>query len=413
MSSTGIQKRHARSCGTRNDRACTCTPTFQANVWSARERRRIFKTFPTYAAAKSWRSDALVAIRKGTMRAPAVTTLREAAEAWLEGARAGAIRTRSGDIFKPSTLRSYEIGLRLHVLDELGGARLSDIARADLQDLIDRMLMKRHARNCPAPAGGDCCCEPKSTDPSTIRNTLMPVRAIYRRAVARGEIAVNPTSGLELPAVRGKRDRIASPAEAAKLIAAVPEADRALWATAFYSGLRLGELRALRWEDIDLANGVIRVERSWDKVVGAVEPKSRAGRRSVPIAGVLRDYLVEHKLRCPWNEGLAFGASPTEPFNEWANLRDAERAWKKAKLARITPHQCRHTFASLMIAAGVNAKALSTYMGHSSVTITYDRYGHLMPGNEDEAAELLDAYLKRAQVVQKVPTVAPVVAQSN
>ena len=59
-------------------------------------------------------------------------------------------------------------------------------------------------------------------------------------------------------------------------------------------------------------------------------------------------------------------------------------------------HECRHTFASLMIAAGVNAKALSTYMGHSSITITLDRYGHLMPGNEQGSAGLLNDYLKSA-----------------
>ena len=62
-------------------------------------------------------------------------------------------------------------------------------------------------------------------------------------------------------------------------------------------------------------------------------------------------------------------------------------------LARIALYECRHTYASLMIPAGVNAKALSTYMGHSSIQITYDRYGHLMPGNEEEAAGLLDAHL--------------------
>jgi integrase len=75
----------------------------------------------------------------------------------------------------------------------------------------------------------------------------------------------------------------------------------------------------------------------------------------------------------------------------------ADRAWKRTKLKRITPHECRHTCASLMIAAGVNAKALSTYMGHASIQITLDRYGHLMPGNEEEAAGLLDAYLARSQ----------------
>jgi integrase len=65
-------------------------------------------------------------------------------------------------------------------------------------------------------------------------------------------------------------------------------------------------------------------------------------------------------------------------------------------LEQITLHEARHTFASMMIAAGVNAKALSTYTGHAAVAITYDRYGHLMPGNEAEAAGLLDAYLDRS-----------------
>ena len=59
-------------------------------------------------------------------------------------------------------------------------------------------------------------------------------------------------------------------------------------------------------------------------------------------------------------------------------------------------HECRHTFASILIAAGVNAKALSTYLGHNSIPITLDRYGHLMPGNEDEAVALVDAYLELA-----------------
>jgi integrase len=75
---------------------------------------------------------------------------------------------------------------------------------------------------------------------------------------------------------------------------------------------------------------------------------------------------------------------------------DRGRYLEAAGVEPITLHECRHTFASLMIAAGVNAKALSTYMGHSSITITLDRYGHLMPGNEDEAAGLLDVYLARA-----------------
>ena len=76
-------------------------------------------------------------------------------------------------------------------------------------------------------------------------------------------------------------------------------------------------------------------------------------------------------------------------------MRTATRLWKRAGLNKLGFHDCRHTYASLMIAAGVNAKALSTYMGHSSITVTLDRYGHLLPGNEREAAEMLDDYLER------------------
>jgi integrase len=140
---------------------------------------------------------------------------------------------------------------------------------------------------------------------------------------------------------------------------------------------------------------VIRIERAWDVREGEIEPKSRAGRRTVPIAAVLRDYLVEHKQRFSGSVRV-FGRPDGKAFDGPTVDERAKKAWREAGLEAITLHEARHTFASLMIAAGVNAKALATYMGHASVTIAYDRYGHLMPGNEDEAAALLDAYLARA-----------------
>jgi integrase len=94
-----------------------------------------------------------------------------------------------------------------------------------------------------------------------------------------------------------------------------------------------------------------------------------------------------------------FGATETRPFNGIKLSERADTAWESAKLDRITLHECRHTFASLMIAAGVNAKALATFMGHAAISITLDRYGHLMPGNEKVAAGLLDEYLVRAEIV--------------
>ena len=87
----------------------------------------------------------------------------------------------------------------------------------------------------------------------------------------------------------------------------------------------------------------------------------------------------------------------TEGHFTATNVRSrALTAWKHAGLNAITLHECRHSYASLMIAAGVNAKALSSFMGHSSIEITFDRDGHLMPGSEGEAVEQADAYLERA-----------------
>jgi integrase len=163
-----------------------------------------------------------------------------------------------------------------------------------------------------------------------------------------------------------------------------------------FAGLRLGELRALPEDDVDLKGGLIRVEASWDPREGLVAPKSRAGTRTVPIPSVLSAHLARHRLAQGARGGLFFGRTPEIPFQPTSVVNRARRAWKDAGLEPITLHEARHTFASMMIAAGVNAKALSTYMGHAGVAITYDRYGHLMPGNEAEAAGLLDAYLDKA-----------------
>jgi integrase len=186
-----------------------------------------------------------------------------------------------------------------------------------------------------------------------------------------------------------------SPTEAAALLAALNnEHDRAVWATALYAGLRLGELQALRAEDVDLPTGVIRVERSWDKAEGVIEPKSRAGQRKVPIVAALRAHLTAHMLRQGNSAGLFFGVGE-KPFNRGQLVARGEKAWKKAGVQPLGLHEARHTCASIFIAAGVNLKALSSYLGHASITITLDRYGHLMPGNEGEAVGLVDTYLDR------------------
>jgi integrase len=154
---------------------------------------------------------------------------------------------------------------------------------------------------------------------------------------------------------------------------------------------------ALRWEDVDLAAGVIRVERAYDdKGRVEIEPKSRAGRRTVPIVGALRDVLAEHRASQRRNRGIVFSSDGVTPFQPSSVWRRARSAWKRTGFQAIGLHEARHTFASVLIAAGVNAKAITAYMGHASIQTTYDLYGKLMPGSESEAAALVDAYLARA-----------------
>ena len=372
---TGITKRHSRTCRSREGGRCNCNAGWEASVFSKRDGKKIRKTFAREAEAKSWRADALAALDKGALRAPRPTTVREAWEAWREGARAGTVRNRGGERYKPASIRAYERSMRLRVLPRFGGARLSDIGRIDVQDFVDGLLADKLAA-------------------STINGTLHPLRAIFRRALLRGELATNPCSRLALPAPDGRRERFAAPAEAEALIASAPVADRAIWATAFYAGLRLGELQALRVEDVDLAGCLIHVRRGWDREEGPIELKSNSSQRNVPIIGSLRDRLLDYLADADrGGSELIFGRTPHSPFAANRLQRHADEAWSDAELDRVTPHELRHSYAAMMIAAGVNPKALQSFMGHASITLTLDTYGHLMPGSEAEAAVLVESYL--------------------
>ena len=130
---TGVRTRHARSCKSRDGGGCNCTPTYQAQAYDARTGRQVWRTFPTRSAAKLWRQDAQVALRRGTMRPPTAKTIAEAAEVLIAGAHDGTILDRGGKSYKPSTARGYEQLLRSYVVPALGGWKLSQVQRRDVR----------------------------------------------------------------------------------------------------------------------------------------------------------------------------------------------------------------------------------------------------------------------------------------
>ena len=391
----GLRPRHSSWCLDNHGGACNCDPKWEASVYSKSDKKKLRKTFPRQGEAVSWRRQHLGLADSGQLRAPTRLTLTETAHAWVELAQAGVILNRSGRRYKPSALRTLEQDFRLKLIPALGPHDMNDITRADLQRHIGVWLSLELSA-------------------SKVHSIVNAARVLWRDfdliTGTDNVLTVDPTRGLRLPAVTGRRDRIATSDEAHRLIDALEESDRPLWATAMYAGVRCGELRALRAENIDLALKRIRILKGWDQYAGEIEPKSEKGKRTTVIIKLLHELLVGHLERTGrTGNDLVFGRTATSPFNINTVHNRARRAWEAARqredeedvipegerIREIGLHECRHTAVSHMLDAGITIDKVSKLMGHSSITVTIDRYGHLLPGGEAEAAALLDDYHER------------------
>lgn len=390
----GIRKRHSKGCRSHAGGRCNCKAGWEAWVFSKRDNKKIRKTFRHRSEAKSWRGEAVAALGRGGLAAASSErrTLYEVLVEFVAGMKTGEVRPRGRQRYKPNTIRSYERAVRLRLRDsELGALRPAEVRRSDVQAFADELLA--------------------IMSPGSASNVLNPLQAYYRRAVRREELASNPTEEIDMPPKGSKRPRrIVNPEGAAALLAVVPPEDRAIWATAFYAGLRRGELQALRCMDVDLRANLIHVRKGWDQIEGEIEPKSPAARRAIPVLAILRDYLADQLERTGrTGKDRIFGRSAREVF--YASTVDgrAKRAWRAHNAAEreaaaeqgrepelltlLTMHECRHTFASLLIETGANPKAIQEVMGHSKIQTTFDVYGHLLPGSYDDVRERMDAFL--------------------
>lgn len=378
MSAAGIETRHARSCRSRDGGRCDCTPTYQAHVFDKRTGKRIRKTFPNLTGAKRWREDAIVALRRGELRVEQTPKLADALAELLDGMESGRILNRSGERYKPGTCRTYGYAVRDVLKPKLGHLRLHEVRRRDVQRIVDDLR-----------ADG--------ASASQVRNAIDPLRVIFRRALHDELVTTSPADHLNLPAMRPAEPVIPAPADVAGLLDALPAGDRALWATAFYAGLRRGELRALRWQDVDLKAGVIHVQHGWDDVKGEQAPKSRAGVRDVPIIPRLAEHLRAHQQTTGRMAGaLVFGRTAADPFATSSVHRRAVKAWKAAKLAPVGLHLARHTCVSFMAAAGVPITDAQAHAGHSDPRTTQSIYTHTLPGAEARTAQRLGAFIEDA-----------------
>lgn len=374
----GIEVIHRKGCPAklRSDAECRCKPGYRALVFDKRVGRRAkTKVFGTLREARDERTRLLAALRDGSLAKPTSITFQDAAKALIEGMSSGAVRTRRGRIYKPGTVLCYEGVLRVYALPEIGAERLSDIDRFRIQRLISSLLAR-------------------GLSGSTVNNAIVPVRLVFGHAVDHGVLTVDPTAKLRMPALNEPDLQIVSADETEARLELLGGWVRAAWATAFYAGLRRGELLGLRIEDVDFEHQLISVEQSFDVKSGQfVKPKSKAGERSIPLTECLAAVLRPCIDGLPWHSGLIFGEDHETPVRAGRITELAWQRWRAAGFDRLILHAARHTFVSFMIAAGLNPKAIQTFAGHASIAFTFNRYGHLFPGQEQEAAQLLDNYL--------------------
>lgn len=300
---------------------------------------------------------------------------------------------------RPRTWVRYEELVRLHIVPELGAVRLNRLTPMDIQVFHRNRL-----------ASG---CAPRS-----VLHMHRVLHTALEQAVRWDMLARNPARYAEPPRVPRTAMRVLNAEEAQRLLSAA-EGGRleALFALALGTGARQGELLALRWRDVDFANRRITINATLgvgrDGRLTLSEPKTPASRRTVRVPDFAVEVLRRHRASQN-EERLSLGEAWHDPDLVFATGRGTQMAasdlnkrhWRplveKAELGpkpgeqRLRFHDLRHTFATLSLQAGVNVKVISAALGHSNTAITLDTYSHVLPGMDDQAAEVLAGALGRA-----------------
>jgi integrase len=349
---------------------------------------RHIKTFAKKRDADTHHALVAVDVRAGTHTAESRSgTVAEAGKLWLtSGEGAGLER---------ATLAAYEQHLELHIVPLIGGVKLAQLTAPLVRTFEDRLRQDR--------------------SPAMVRKVLRSLGAIVADAQERGLVAQNVVHGLrhrrrgrERRAERRQNGRlkigvdIPTPDEIKAIVAHLDGPRRPLLLTAVFAGLRASELRGLRWQDIDLKRGELHVRQRADRYGKVGRPKSEAGERTVPLPPMVVTVLREHQAACRRNErdnehDLAF---PNTRGSFDHRITIVERAFHPAQVAAGVVdrhgqakykglHSLRHFYASWCINRRIDGglelplKMVQARLGHASIQMTADRYGHLFPRSDD------------------------------
>jgi integrase len=230
--------------------------------------------------------------------------------------------------------------------------------------------------------------------PSTLRILVTLVRGAFGAAVLDHLVASNPFDRVALPRVERERVVPLTVDQVAAIAAVIRPQYRAMVKTQAGLGLRIGELLALRVEDVDFLRREVRIEHQVDRLTRElVDPKTPRSRRTIPLPKVVGDALAEHiRLQPPTASGLIFHTKAGMPIqHDWYGNKVFVPAALKAKCPEgTTTHDLRHHYASVLLAAGESVVAVAERLGHDNATLVLSTYGHLLPDMEDRTRRAVD-----------------------
>jgi integrase len=383
----GVYARHQQGCAktAAAGARCDCQPSYYGVVWD-REARRQRKTRrrPNVTEARHARRDLADALAKGTAppasRSPRVG---EAAERFVKACRDGVALNKWGRRYRRRAVGDLDSALR-QLPEELRRKRLDDVRRSDVQRVVDDLAAR-------------------GLSGSRIRSVVNALRSLYRWAQDRELAAHDPAALVRLPAMDATpRDRVATPAEFARLLAALPLEDALPWALAGYATARHQEIRTLDWTHVDFDVGYVELAAdeegrkpggSW-RIVPLVRPLRAMLRR----AWIAQGRPASGKV-CPPRKRSRSGLLALAHLQ--ANVHER---WRDLSLEPIGLHEARHTAATWLDHAGGSPRVNSQLMGHrtpeyqpGAAAITLRRYTHTLPGELERARDLLDVFVAERQ----------------
>jgi integrase len=345
---------------------------YYAVVALGHRKRKWFRGGTAKKDAQRVLTEKLSELNDGTYKEIPKTTLSEFADLWIKSYVEGNL--------KPSTIRGYKdmVG---RLKESYGDYKLQSITAGHLQKYAAERL--------------------QVVGPKTVCNAVVVIKDMFKHALEWGYIKGNPGQFLKRPRVPKHELEILNPDEIDVLLEALEQKRshyRVAFLTDFLTGLRSGELWALSWDDIDWNSKQIVVRRSLWK--GKFQtPKTAYSIRKVDIPDELVHELRLWKLACPVNEHDVVFPSPEGKLSIHENVvkRYFNPALEKAKLRRVSFHSIRHSNASMRIRNGQNIKYIQQQLGHSSIKVTLDIYGHLFNDTSfaRQQVELLTLSLKK------------------